>query len=89
MDQLIFNCLLYNPTGTYVRTLGQKIEQRWLDNWRRNPVLAPYAVPRQPKPAPGKPAPGVARPKAGGGAAPRPQRSSGGAPRRPPPKVTA
>ncbi len=39
MDQLVYNCLLYNPVGTYVRSLGQKIEQRWLDNWRRNPIL--------------------------------------------------
>ncbi|PSC74594.1 Swr1 complex bromodomain subunit Brf1 isoform A [Micractinium conductrix] len=42
MDQLVYNCLLYNPVGTYVRQLGQKIEQRWLDNWRRNPILAQY-----------------------------------------------
>lgn len=44
MDQLVYNCLLYNPVGTYVRTLGQKIEQRWLDNWRRNPVLNQFQV---------------------------------------------
>lgn len=45
MDQLVYNCMLYNPAGTMVRELGSKVEQRWLDNWRRNPVLAPYAVP--------------------------------------------
>ena len=45
MDQLVYNCMLYNPAGTFVRDLGTKVEQRWLDNWRRNPVLAPYAVP--------------------------------------------
>ncbi|EFN55691.1 hypothetical protein CHLNCDRAFT_133959 [Chlorella variabilis] len=80
MDQLVYNCLLYNPAGSYVRGLGQKIEQRWLDNWRRNPVLQQFHVTRMPKPAAGKPAP---KSKAG---APRPQRSSGGAPRRAPPK---
>ena len=45
MDQLVHNCLLYNPAGSFVRELGQRLEQRWLDNWRRNPVLAPYAAP--------------------------------------------
>jgi hypothetical protein len=81
MDQLVYNCLLYNPVASYVRSLGQKIEQRWLDNWRRNPVLAQHHVTRMPKPPAGKPA---SKPKGG---PPRPQRSSGGAPKRAPPKA--
>lgn len=44
MDQLVYNCLLYNPMGSYVRSLGQKIEQRWQDNWRRNPLLNQFQV---------------------------------------------
>ncbi|KAL4432569.1 hypothetical protein ABPG77_000506 [Micractinium sp. CCAP 211/92] len=85
MDQLVYNCLLYNPMGSYVRSLGQKIEQRWQDNWRRNPLLNQFQVTRQPKPAAAKPA---AKSRGGGAAAPRPQRSGGGAvPRRAPPKA--
>lgn len=81
MDQLVYNCLLYNPAGTFVRDLGTKVEQRWLDNWRRNPVLAPYAVPGQRLPKP------KAQAAKKGAAAARPQRSSGGQPRRAPPKA--
>lgn len=83
MDQLVYNCLLYNPVGSAVRGLGQKLEQRWLDNWRRNPVLNQFQVSRQPKPTAGKPG----AKSRGGGAASRPQRSGGGVPRRAPPKA--
>ena len=50
MDQLVFNCLLYNPEGTFVRDLGKKVEARWLDNWRRSAVLQGVPVSRMPKP---------------------------------------
>lgn len=53
MDQLVYNCLLYNPVGSAVRGLGQKLEQRWLDNWRRNPVLNQFQVGRLLVKAPG------------------------------------
>ncbi|KAI7836070.1 hypothetical protein COHA_010039 [Chlorella ohadii] len=83
MDQLVYNCMLYNPAGTFVRELGSKVEQRWLDNWRRSPVLAPYAVPHQRLPKP------KAQAQKKSAAAARPQRSSGGQPRRAPPKAQA